>query len=128
MFNRFTFFCLTSMCIIPSAMARDLTRAERATLAPLLSRNLRVAESAQLRFTHIVGDLQNGVAAICGEVNVGNPFGAHQGFQPFVASLIMRDGRAVEAFVQQTGDYDSTSGQAAQMACQQKGLNPRRAR
>lgn len=108
--------------------SRDLTAAERKLVATPLARGFKDPGSVQFRFTKAVEMSPNGLAIVCGEANGRNSYGGYSGFQPFVAGLPMKAGKIIGGVLIATGSYDSPDGKAAQMTCEDKGLDARRSR
>src|SRR5258708_23511364 len=71
---------------------RDLTAAERSSLADSLASSLNQPESAKFRWAKVPKAPVGPSFEYCGMVNVKNNRGSYDGMQPFLATITTRNG------------------------------------
>ena len=112
--------------IVPALQEmRDLTAAERTTLAESFAYMLNEPESAKFRWAKVPKVLPSTSLEYCGMVNVKNSNGSYDGMQPFLASIATSNGNITGgAMVAINSENREENREVIPKLCRQKGLNP----
>lgn len=107
--------------------ARKLTDSEKKIVREGITRNFKDPDSAQIRWTLFrPTEDKNGAPSYCATVNAKNSYGAYTGYKPFLASIILREGKITTALLITAPSRHSQDiqDQAALDVCKMNGLDP----
>ncbi len=104
---------------------RDLTAAERSSLADSLASSLNQPESAKFQWAKVPKAPVGPSFEYCGMVNVKNNRGSYDGMQPFLATITTWNGNITGGAIAaiNTGNREENR-EVIPRLCRQKGLNP----
>jgi hypothetical protein len=102
---------------------RDLTPAEKGALSKAMSMSLKDPGSARFRWLQFPRYPERDSVTWCGMVDAKNAGGTYTGARPYMATVVLKQGKIVGGSISQTGTDDASS-QEIREQCQQYGWDP----
>jgi hypothetical protein len=104
---------------------RELTKNEKKIIGEGIARGLKDPQSAQFRWLPFPESNEE-LISYCGMVNAKNSYGGYTGFKPFLAGILMKNGKIVGAVLigADAGRYGE---EATLSVCNDKGFRPHEA-